>query len=78
MSLDHLPHWTALFFLLYGAVCVFLAVRTPYIHKIAATRMRPGARQRLLVSRGYGIFVRVIAVFGFVMSLTATWLILSK
>jgi hypothetical protein len=40
--------------------------------------MRPGARQRLLASRGYAAFVRVIAVFGFAMSLTATWLILRK
>jgi hypothetical protein len=78
MSLEHLPHWTALFFLLYAAVCVFFAVRTPYIHKIAAARMRPGARQRLLASRGYAAFVRIIAVFGFAMSLTATWLILRK
>ena len=76
MSLDHLPHWTALLFLLYAAVCLFVAVRTPHLHRMAAARMKPGARQRFISRPGYALFVRIIAIFGVVMSLTETYLIL--
>lgn len=73
--LDHLPHWTAALFLLYGAACLLVALRASHIQTVAA-RMKPGPRQRLLARPAYALFVRLAAIFGLIASWMLAWIVL--
>ena len=71
------PHWVAFPVLLYAFGCLYAAYKAEIIPEVAR-RMRTGPRQRVLAHPKYVLFVRAVAVFGFLTAFSLALLILRR